>query len=79
MSVLVCVEDVVVTERFTYLDSDIHVSAGCGQQTSGSGLGSHGFTGPWGVALPVLVQEAESLSSGPWCFQSCSTDVRLRL
>ena len=25
----VCVEDVEVTERFTYLGSDIHVSAGC--------------------------------------------------
>ena len=29
---------------------------------SGSGLGSHGFTGSWGVALPVPVQEDESLS-----------------
>ena len=27
---------------------------------SGSGLGSHGFTGSWGVALPVPVQEDES-------------------
>ena len=24
---------------------------------SGSGLGSHGFTGSWGVALPVPVQD----------------------
>ena len=29
LSVSVCGEDVVVTERFTYLGSDIHVSAGC--------------------------------------------------
>ena len=29
LSVPVCVEDVEVTERFTYLGSDIHVSAGC--------------------------------------------------
>ena len=28
-SVPVCVEDVEVMERFTYLGSDIHVSAGC--------------------------------------------------
>ena len=29
LSVPVCCEDVEVTERFTYLGSDIHVSAGC--------------------------------------------------
>ena len=29
---------------------------------SGSGLGSHEFTGSWGVALPVSVWEEESLS-----------------
>ena len=29
---------------------------------AGSGLGSHGFTGSWGVALPVPVWEDESLS-----------------
>ena len=29
LSVPVCAEDVEVTERFTYLGSDIHVSAGC--------------------------------------------------
>ena len=29
LSVLVCGEDVEVTERFTYFSSDIHVSAGC--------------------------------------------------
>ena len=62
LSVPVCGEDVEVTERFTYLGSDIHVSAVCvrGQQTSGSGLGSHGFTGSWGVALLVRVQDDES-------------------
>ena len=27
-----------------------------------SGLGSHGFTGSWGVTLSVPVQEDESLS-----------------
>ena len=29
LSVPICGEDVEVTEKFTYLDSDIHVSAGC--------------------------------------------------
>ena len=29
LSVLVCCEDVDVAERFTFLGSDIHVSAGC--------------------------------------------------
>ena len=29
LSVPVCGEDVEVTERFTYLGSDIHISAGC--------------------------------------------------
>ena len=29
---------------------------------SGSGLGSHGFTGSWGVALSVTVQEDDNPS-----------------
>ena len=29
LSIPVCLEDVEFTERFTYLGSDIHVSAGC--------------------------------------------------
>ena len=29
---------------------------------SGTGLGSHGFTGSWGVAMPVAVREDESPS-----------------
>ena len=66
LSVPVCGEDVEVTERFTYLGSDIHVSTGCepeGQLMSGSGRGSHGFTGSWGVALlvPMLSDESRSL------------------
>ena len=34
LSVPVCGEDVEVTERFTYLGSDIHVSAGCESEVS---------------------------------------------
>ena len=59
LSVPVCGEDVEVTERFTYLGSDIHVSAGCEPEVNRR-LGSHGFTGSWGVALPVPVREDES-------------------
>ena len=59
LSVHVCGENVEVTERFTYLGSDIHVSAGCepevNRRLSGSGLGSHGFTGSCGVVLSVPV------------------------
>ena len=31
----VCGEDVEVTERFTYLGSDIHLSAGCKPEVNG--------------------------------------------
>ena len=34
LSVPVCGEDVEVVERFTYLCSDIHVSAGCGPEVN---------------------------------------------
>ena len=72
----VCDEDVEVMERFTYLGGDIHVSDGCEPGVNLGSLGSHGFTGSWGVALPVTVREDKSSSlPGPWCFQSCSMDV----
>ena len=61
LSVPVCGEDVEVMERFTNLGSDIHVSAGCEPEINRH-LGSHGFTGSWGVALSVSVQEDESLN-----------------
>ena len=35
LSVPVCSEDVEVTERFTYLGSDVHVSAGCEPEVNG--------------------------------------------
>ena len=59
LSVPVCGEDVEVTERFTYLGSDIHVSACCKPEVLIIwGLGSHWIMG---VALSVPMQ-AESLS-----------------
>ena len=64
LSVAVCGEDAELTERFTCPGSDVHVSA-VGEsevKTSWSGLGSYGFTGSWGVALPAAVWEGESLS-----------------
>ena len=48
LSVPICGKDVEVTERFTFLCSGIHVSAGYEPEVkkrSGSDLGSHGFTG----------------------------------
>ena len=56
LSVPVCGEDVDVTERFTYIGSDIHVSTCCepeGYRRLGSSPGSHGFIGSWGVVLSV--------------------------
>ncbi len=61
LSVPVCGDDVEVTERFTYLGSDIHVSAGCEPEINRH-LGSHGFTGSWGVALSIPVREDDSPS-----------------
>ena len=52
LSVPVCGEDVEVTERFTYLGSDIHVSAGCEPEVSRR-LGR-----AWGVM--------DSLDHGVW-------------
>ena len=58
MSVPVCGEDVEVMERFTYLGSDIHVSAGCEQELNRR-LGR-----AWGVM--------DSLDNGVWrCWYLC--------
>ena len=62
LSVPVCGEVVEVTERFTYLGGDIHVSDGCEPGVNLGSLGSHGFTGSCGVALPVPVCSEESPS-----------------
>ena len=53
MSVPVCGDDVEVTERFTSLGVDIHVSAGCEPEINGC-LGR-----AWGVMY--------SLDLGVWC------------
>ena len=65
MSLPVCGEDVEVTERFTFLGSDIHASSGCEPEVNrrlGRAWWSHGFTVSWGVALPVPVWEDENPS-----------------
>ena len=49
----VCGEDVEVTERFTYLGSDIRISAGCGAEVNRR-LGQ-----AWGIM--------DSLDHGVWC------------
>ena len=65
LSVLVCGEDVEVTARFTYLGSDIHVSAGCEPEVNRH-LGR-----AWGVM--------DSLDHGVWrCRYLCRrTKVRV--
>ena len=83
LSVPVCGEDVEVVERFIFLGSDIHVSAGCEPEVN------RHLCQIWGVM--------DSLDHGVWrcqylcrrkkvrvfrslgCFQSCSTAVKLGL
>ena len=55
LSVPIFGEDVEVLERFTYLGSDIHVSAGCEPEVNGC-LGQ-----VWGLI--------DSLDHGVWCCQ----------
>ena len=82
LSVPVCGEDVEVTERFTFLGSDSHVSPDCEPEVS-CWLGR-----AWGVmdslvmgcgACGSCAVGRESKSSGPWCFHSFSMDVGLGL
>ena len=77
----VCGEDVDVTERFTYLGSDIHVSAGCEPEVKTDVLIGPGESWihwiMWCGNASNCVGGRKSESSGPWCFQSCSLDVRL--
>ena len=53
LSVPICGDDVEVTERITYLGSDIHVSAGCESEVSKR------LCQAWGVM--------DSLDHGVWC------------
>ena len=82
LSVPVCGDDVEVTERFTHLGSDIHVSAGCEPEVNGVGVRPgksciHWIMGCGAVGTCACGPKSES--SGLWCFQSCSMDVRLGL
>ena len=62
LSVPACGKDVEVMGRFTYLGSDIHVSAGCAPEVNGC-LGR-----AWGVM--------DSLDHGVWCCRYlCRTKV----
>ena len=77
-----CGEDVEVTERFTFLGSDIHVSACCEPEVidvwvrPGESL-IHWVMGCGAVITYAGRRKSESLS--PWGFQSCSMDARLGL
>ena len=89
LSVPVCGEDVEVVGSFTYLGSDIHVSAGCESEVNRCQQRStdvwvepgeswiHWIMGCGTAGTCAGGQKSEC--SGPWCFQSCSMDVRLGL
>ena len=82
LSVPICGEDVEVTERFTYLGSDIHVSAGYEPEVTDICVRPGESWIHWIMgcaAAGTCGGGRKSESSGPWCFQSCSMDVRLRL
>ena len=81
LSVPVCGEDVEVVERFTYLCSDIHVSAGCELEVNRL-LGRawevmdslyHGVLHCWYLFMMTRVRVFRSAVLP----QSCSMDVRL--
>ena len=82
LSVPVCGEDVEVVKRFTYLGSDIHVSAGCESRSTDVWVG-HGESWIHWItecgAVGTCAGGRKSESSCPWCFQSCPMDVRLGL
>ena len=73
LSVPVCGEDVEVMERFTYLGSDIHVSAGCESEVNRC-LGRAGESWIHWImgcgAADTCAGGRKSESSGPRCFQS---------
>ena len=62
LSVPVCGEDVEAVERFTYLGSDVHVSAGCESEVNRCLCRAWGVMVSLDVALSVPVQEDESPS-----------------
>ena len=65
LSVPVCTEDVEVTVRFTYLGSDIHVSAGCESEVNRR-LGR-----TWEVM--------DSLDHGVWCCRYLCRRTKVRV
>ena len=82
LSAPVCGEGLEVTERFTSLGSDIHISAGCEPEFNrrlGRAWESwfHWIMGCGAVGTCAGGRKSES--SVPWCFQSYSMDVRLGL
>ena len=75
----VCGEDVEVVERFTYIGSDIHVSAGYESEVW-VGPGESWIYWIMGCGTAgTCAGGQKSESSGPWCFQSFSVDVILGL
>ena len=82
LSLPVCGEDVEVTERFAYLCGDIHVLLAVSQRSTDISV-RHGESWIHWImgcgAAGTCAGGRTSESSGLWCFQSCSMDVRLGL
>ena len=83
LSVPVFGEDVEVTERFTDLGSDIHMSLlAVSQRSTDIWVGPSESWIYWIMgcgAAGICAGGRKSESLGHWCSQSCSTDVRLGL
>ena len=75
LSVSVSGDDVEVKEIFTYLGSDLLFSAGSEPEVNRRLSRACGVMDSAGTCAGGRKSE----SSGPWCFQSCSVDVRLGL
>jgi len=82
LSVPVCGEDVEVTERFNYLGSDILSPLTVRQRSIDVWVGPGESWFHWIMgcgSIGTFAEGQKSESSGAWCFQSCSADVRLGL
>ena len=82
LSVSVCGEDAEITERFTYLAVIFMSLLAVSQRSTDILVGPgeswiHWTMECWGAGTYAGGRKSEF--SGPWCFQSCSMDVRLGL
>ena len=82
LSVPICGEDVEVVERFTYLAVIFMSLLPVSQRSTDVWVRPEESWIHWIMGCGAAGTSAggrKSESSGPWCFQSCSMDVRLGL